>query len=302
MAHEIDRVLRAFASDAWFIDPRKADQLAAMLLFRNQNGPRSEPFRAAPADRPASLDQRGSVAVLRIVGPILPRAEAVVDVSQPAALMTDFRRAFSQVANDAGVSAIVIDIDSPGGRVDLVPETAAMIRSARRDGRPIVAVANTIALSAAYWIASAADEIVVSPSGAVGSIGVYTVHEDMSAALEAEGVKVTMISAGPRKVEGNPFQPLDEAGLASLLGNVTTFYGMFAGDVAKGRGVPVSVVKADPESSDKNFGGGRAVLAQEALKLGMVDRVATLEETVARLAKGGKRSGMSASATQRQFI
>ncbi|TGQ95403.1 S49 family peptidase [Mesorhizobium sp. M8A.F.Ca.ET.208.01.1.1] len=301
MPHELNRLLRAFASDAWFIDPRKADQIAAMLLFRSERGPRSEPYRAAPADRPAPSEQRGSVALLRIVGPILPRSEAITDVSQPAALMTDFRRAFGQVANDGSVSAIVIEIDSPGGRVDLVPETAAMIRNARRDGRPIVAVANTIALSAAYWIASAADEIVVSPSGAVGSIGVYTVHEDLSAALEAGGVKVTMISAGPRKVEGNPFQPLDEAGRAAILGNVTTFYGMFAGDVAKGRGVAVSVVKADPEGNDKNFGGGRAVLAQEALKLGMVDRVATLEETVARLAKGGKRGGMSARAS-RQII
>lgn len=302
MPHEINRLLRAFASDAWFIDPRKADQIAAMLLLRHGAGPRTEPFRAAPSDRPAPSEQRGSVALLRLVGPILPRAEAITDVSQPAALMTDFRRAFGQVANDSTVSAIVIEIDSPGGRVDLVPETAAMIRNARREGRPIVAVANTIALSAAYWIASAADEVVVSPSGAVGSIGVYTVHEDVSAALEAEGVTVSLISAGPRKVEGNPFQPLDDVGRAALLANVTTFYGMFAADVAKGRGVPVATVKADPESSDKNFGGGRAVLAQEALKLGMVDRVATLEETVARLTKGGRRAGSSASGTARQFI
>jgi signal peptide peptidase SppA len=302
MAHEINRLLRAFASDAWFIDPRKADQLAAMLLFRNEHGPRAESYRAAPADRPAAREQRGSVALLRLVGPILPRAEAITDVSQPAALMTDFRLAFSQVANDATLSAIVIEIDSPGGRVDLVPETAAMIRAARNSSRPIVAVANTIALSAAYWIASAADEIVVSPSGAVGSIGVYTVHEDVSAALEADGVNVTLISAGPRKVEGNPFQPLDDAGRAALLGNVNTFYGMFAGDVSKGRGVPVSVVKADPETQPKNFGGGRAVLAQEAVKLGMADRVATLEDTIARLARGGKRSGMNAGAAARQFV
>lgn len=301
MAHELNRLLRAFASDAWFIDPRKADQIAAMLLFRSEMGPRSEPYRAAPADRPAISEQRGNVALLRLVGPILPRSEAITDVSQPAALMTDFRRSFSQVANDSSVSAIAIEVDSPGGRVDLVPETATMIRNARREGRPIVAVANTIALSAAYWIASAADELVVSPSGAVGSIGVYTVHEDLSAALDAEGVAVTLISAGPRKVEGNPFQPLDDAGRAALLANVTTFYGMFAADVAKGRGVPVSVVKADPEKDAKNFGGGRAVLAQEALKLGMVDRVATLEETVARLAKAG-RSGRGASARARAFI
>lgn len=301
MAHEIDRVLRAFASDAWFIDPRKAEQIASMLLLRHASGPRAEAYRAAPADRPATIDQRGSVAVLRLIGPILPRAEAVVDVSQPAALMTDFRRAFSQAAGDTSLSAIVIEIDSPGGRVDLVPETAAMIRAARNPNRPIVAIANTVALSAAYWIASAADEIVVSPSGVVGSIGVYTVHEDVSTALEGEGVTVTLISAGPRKVEGNPFQPLDAAAKAFLLANVTAYYGMFAKDVAAGRNVPVATVKSDPEGNPKNFGGGRAVMAQDALKLGMVDRVATLEETIARLAKG-KRGAMTASAQARTFI
>jgi ClpP class serine protease len=163
MAHEIDRVLRAFASDAWFIDPRKADQLAAMLCSATRRAARRAlprgASRSAGAARPARQRR-----LLRIIGPILPRGEAITDVSQPAALMTDFRRAFQQVAGDSTVSAIVIEIDSPGGRVDLVPETAAMIRGARREGRPIVAVANTIALSAAYWIASAADEIVVSPS------------------------------------------------------------------------------------------------------------------------------------------
>lgn len=283
MAHEIKRLLRAFASQPWFIEPRKAEQIIAALELRANYGVRAEPYRAEPAQRPAPSASVGNVAVIRLYGPILPRAEAVKDVSQASALMTEFQQAFRSVASDPNVSAIVLDIDSPGGQVDLVPETAAMVMKARRADRPIVAVANTLAASAAYWIASAADEISVTPSGEVGSIGVYTVHEDVSELLAAEGVRVTFISEGPRKVEGNPFEPLGAEARAALQANVKHFYDMFTADVAKGRNVALSVVKADPESSDAHFGGGRVYPAKQAVKLGMADRVETLDEAILRL-------------------
>jgi ClpP class serine protease len=62
-----------------------------------------------------------------------------------------------------------------------------------------------MAASAAYWIATAADEVVVTPSGQVGSIGVFATHEDISKALDMEGIKVSLISAGKYKTEGTPF-------------------------------------------------------------------------------------------------
>lgn len=283
MAHEIKRLLRAFASQPWFIEPRKAEQIIAALELRANYGVRAEPYRAEAAQRPKTSDAVGNVAVIRLYGPILPRAEAVKDVSQASALMTEFQAAFRSAAADQSVSAIVLDIDSPGGQVDLVPETAAMIFKARRADRPIVAVANTLAASAAYWIASAADEISVTPSGEVGSIGVYTVHEDVSELLAAEGVRVTFISEGPRKVEGNPFEPLGNEARAALQASVRHLYDMFTADVAKGRGVSVSVVKADPESADAHMGGGRVYPAKQAVKLGMADHVETLDEAIVRL-------------------
>ncbi|TIX64128.1 MAG: S49 family peptidase, partial [Mesorhizobium sp.] len=139
-----------------------------------------------------------------------------------------------------------------------VPETTAMIRAARREGRPIVAIADTVACSAAYWIACGADEISVTPSGMVGSIGAYVVHQDVSEALAAVGVKVTYISEGARKVEANPFQPLDDAAKAWLQSIVRDCYDMFVADVAKSRKVSVAVVRADPEQTDKHMGGGRS--------------------------------------------
>lgn len=298
MAHEIDRVLRAFSSEVWLIEPAKAEQIVAMLEFRAFSGPRAEPYRNEPAPAAAVSETRGRVGVISLYGTIVPRAESVQDVSQTAAKLTEFQRVFRTMAADPNVSAIVLDVDSPGGSVALVPETAAMIRAASKPERPIVAVANSLAASAAYWIASAADELVVTPSGMVGSIGVYTVHQDLSEQLTQRGVRMTMISAGPRKVEGNPFEPLGAEARAALEERVVSAYQMFTADVAKHRGVPVSVVRADPEKAERHFGGGRSYGAARAVELGMADRVATLDDTIARLSRG---SGRRASTERRRM-
>lgn len=303
MAHEIRRVLRAFAAQPWFMDPRKAEQIVAMLELRAATGPRSEPYRKnGAAVRDQVRTTKGTVAVFNLFGPIMPRAEALEDVSQQAALLVPFQRAFSESAADPTLAGMVINIDSPGGWIDLVPETAAMIRKARRADRPIVAVANTLAASAAYWIASAADELVVTPSGEVGSIGVYVLHEDVSEALAAEGINMQFISEGPRKVEINPFGPLTPEASAALQARVRYSYDLFVADIAKGRKVSEAVVRADPEKSDKHFGGGRVYGAKEAVRLGMADRVATLDETITRLIGGGARQSARAATERRHFI
>ena len=95
--------------------------------------------------------------------------------------------------------------------VDQIPETAAQTRAARAQ-KPIVAVANTQADSAAYWLASQADEIVVTPSGEVGSIGVYQMHRGLSEAHAMRGIAPTLVSAGKYKVEGNPYEPFGRRG------------------------------------------------------------------------------------------
>jgi len=109
--------------------------------------------------------------------------------------ITGFRAAFRQALRDPSVSAIIFDVDSPGGTIDGVPELADEIFAAR-GRKPMVAVANTQMASAAYWIASAADEIVVTPSGSVGSIGVLTAREDLSRATQMAGIKQASGFAG----------------------------------------------------------------------------------------------------------
>jgi signal peptide peptidase SppA len=233
----------------------------------------------------ATMQQgRQVVAVLGIYGLISQRASMVDDLSGPGA--TSIERLTAQVRAalaDQAVRAIVFDVDSPGGGVYGVQELADEIRDARGT-KPMFAVANSLAASAAYWLATSADELAVTPSGEVGSVGVYAAHEDMSKALEEEGVKVTLVSAGKFKTEGNPFEPLSEEAAAYMQARVDDYYNAFVRAVAKSRGVGVEDVR-------RGFGQGRVVGASQAVEMKMADRTATLDETIRR---AGGRSGAPA--------
>ena len=222
----------------------------------------------------------GAVALLSLYGVIAPRASMVDSVSGPSGTgLDEFSSLLQSAVDDPEVGSIVIDVNSPGGTVDMVPETAERIRRAR-ESKPIYAVANTQAGSAAYWLASQATELVASMSAEVGSIGVYMAHQDLSGELEQKGRKVTLLSAGKYKTEGNPFQALSDEARASFQSSVDEFYGMFVDAVAKGRGVKSSAVR-------DGYGEGRMLSAKRALAAGMIDRIDTLEGTVSRALRGG---------------
>ncbi|MGH2351768.1 MAG: S49 family peptidase, partial [Chloroflexota bacterium] len=192
---------------------------------------------------------------------------------------------------DPDVSSLLLEVDSPGGTVNGVPELAAEVFAAsqRRGGpKPIVAVANGLAASAAYWIASAADEVVVTPSGEVGGVGVFAVHEDWSASYASAGIRHTLISAGKYKVEANSYQPLGEDARQAIQARVNDYYGDFVHALARHRDLSHDTVRTQ-------FGEGRCLGARRAVEAGMADRVATFDETLRRLVRG--RANGSTSAT-----
>ena len=177
---------------------------------------------------------------------------------------------------DPSISTVLLEVDSPGGAVSGIPELAAEVRSLAAK-KHVVAVANSLCASAAYWIASQADEIVATPEAQVGSIGVFTWHDDYSQAMEQAGIKTTYISAGKFKTEANPDEPLTDEARAHLQTLVDSAYGLFVGEVAKGRGVTPAQVRSD-------YGQGRVLTAQAAKEAGLIDRIATADETLRRLA------------------
>jgi signal peptide peptidase SppA len=231
-----------------------------------------------------------SIAVLPLVGTIIPRMNMFSE-SSGAISVQRFTGAFRAALADPDVASIVIDVDSPGGQVDAVEELSTEIFKARGT-KPITAVVNTMAASAAYWIATAADEMVVTPSGGVGSIGVFAMHEDISEMAAMQGVKVSLISAGKYKVEANPFEPLTDEAREAIQQRVDEYYGMFVSAVARNRGVSRSAVRG-------GYGEGRMVGAKEAVASGMADRVGTLDETISKLASGRRRKRVSSMAKRK---
>lgn len=215
-----------------------------------------------------------AIAVVPLTGPITQRS-GLFTAFFGGTSTEKFGQVFDNLVASPAVGAIVIDADTPGGTVSGVPELAEKVFKAR-GSKPIVVVSNAILASAGYWIGSAADQIVVTPSGELGSIGVWSMHVDISKALEQSGENVTLISAGEFKTEMSPFGPLSEEAEAYEQGAVDRYNGMFIDAVAQGRGVSASVVR-------KGFGRGRMVGPKDAKAEGMVDRIGTLEDTIRRL-------------------
>ena len=255
----------------WAIRPEALEGMLAHL--RSAGGAIEFDAAALEAAAPRPQPVAGGIAQLPLHGPISHRS-SFWSLLFGGTSTERFSAQLREALADPAVSRIVIDVDSPGGTVDGVPELAAEIRVAR-EKKPITAVANAEAASAAYWLASQASEIVVTPSGEVGSIGVWVLHVDRSAALDAAGIKPTFIFAGKHKVEGNPLEPLAEEARAYFQGRVDDYYGMFVRDVAKGRKASVGDVR-------EKFGQGRMVGADDAVKAGMADSVGTIEDAVVR--------------------
>lgn len=276
-------IVRAIAETPWAIEPAKLAAICELVALRAAGHELTADevharIGAGPTQRTASTT--GTVAVIPVFGVISPRVTMMQDVSGGTSV-EKLSAALREALTNPRVDAILLDVNSPGGSTDLITELAAEIRAARKT-KPVWSIANTAAASAAYWIASQADRMIMTPSGSVGSIGVVAAHEDISKLLENEGVSMTLVKAGKFKAELSPYGPLTEEALAALQERIDAFYSMFVADVAKGRGVPVETVR-------NGFGEGRMVLARQALEQGMVDGIDSFEATVTALQKSTTR-------------
>jgi signal peptide peptidase SppA len=184
--------------------------------------------------------------------------------------------ALAAAMDDATVSRVVMDVDSYGGEAAGAFELSDTIHQ-MRGKKPLMALVNTAAYSAAYAVASAADSIVATPSGGAGSIGVVTMHVDYSKALKEAGITVTHIYAGKHKVDGSPYRPLTEEVRDSIQARIDKTYGAFVQNVARNRGLAEKAVR-DTEA--------RTYDADDAMKLGLIDAVAPPKEAFAAFTSG----------------
>ena len=258
----------------WALLPEKLAAMAEFLKAR-LNGVTfsAEEIQAIRAPM-RSRRRAGAVAVLPLFGVLSQRANIIMQASGGTS-MEQFGAAFRQVMADDDIKAVVLDVDSPGGSVHGTEELARQVFDARGN-KPIVAVVNSLAGSGALWIGSQADEFVITPSGLAGGIGIVADHVDASERGKKEGIKTTLISTSKFKTEGNPFEPLSNEAREHMESVMGEFHKAFVGDVARGRGVTTDIVES-------GFGQGRLIGAKTAVKAGMVDRIATFDQVLARL-------------------
>lgn len=287
------RFIRALTSEPLAVDRRTFDAFVSVMQRRGLEG-MSFDGNALHAELEIASPRAGgrtgsdhNVAIIPLVGSIANRARSMGTSAMRFAAEVD------DAAADSRVDAILLDIDSPGGTVTGVPEAAEAVLRARSE-KPVTAFVNGLMASAGYWIGSAADEIVATPSSRIGSIGVFTLHEDWSEKLEADGIVVTEISAGRFKTEGAPWKPLDDEAKAHIQAEVVEAYEWFIRDVARFRG--------DSEANVRSgYGEGRVLGSRDAIAAGLSDRVDSFEGALAGLiarsssARGSKAAGRRAA-------
>jgi signal peptide peptidase SppA len=252
-------------------------------------GPSASRFVGDAADRDANgraiaglpyKRTSDGVAIVTITGSLINRG-AWIGASSGETSYEGIKFQVASAANDPKVRSILLDIESPGGEAVGAFEAADAIRAAAKQ-KPVTAVVNGMAASAAYAIASAADRIVTTPTGMSGSIGVVMLHADYSRFLDAEGVTPTLIFAGSHKVDGNPFEPLSDAVRSDLQAEVDNFYSLFVKTVSSGRkGMSAAAVRA---TEAKTF------LGKDAVDRGLADSVGTFESALADISRGLART------------
>jgi len=217
---------------------------------------------------------QGMIAVVPLWGVLTPSGD---DWGYGTSL-DDFTRLMGQLDRNENVSTIVLNVRSPGGTVVGTPEASAAVRAVRDGGRTkIVAVANGMMASAALWVGSSASELIVTPSGEVGSIGVISMYADLSKAYESMGVKIDVMRVPAKKARFSGVEPMTAEMRQTVEDRLETSYKKFKRSMADNRGIRI-------DSVESKFGGGEMMTAQDALEAGLVDGIATLDETIVRLA------------------
>ena len=258
----------------------KLDVILSVLGSRVGLADLSAPTGFVQPDRSAAQSNVGAVvgpgqsgiAVIPIYGTLVRRTQGL-EAQSGLTSYAGIAQSLETALADPSVAAILLDIDSPGGESSGVFDLADRIRAATAI-KPVWAVANDMAFSAAYALGSAASRLIVSRTGGVGSIGVIAMHVDQSVKDQQDGIAYTAVFAGDRKNDLNPHAPISGEAHSFLQGEVNRIYDLFATTVAKHRGMGVNTIKSTQAAL---FFGADAVAS------GLADDVGTLDDALKQL-------------------
>jgi ClpP class serine protease len=257
------------------IHPAKADVIVAALADRlnlavipmamedDEADDFTAPRRGRDRSTDGGYDVVAGVALISVCGTLVQKTGYL----RPYSGMTGYdgiRQTYLTALTDPNVRAIVLDTDSPGGEVAGCFDLVDTIYGTRGE-KPIWAILNESAYSAAYALASAADRIIVPRTGGTGSIGVITMHVDWSAAIDKAGLKVTIVKRGDKKADGRPEVPLSDSAEADMLADIDAMGELFEDTVARNRGLAASRVRGFQAGTFLGDLGVRAGLADAVM-------------------------------------
>lgn len=205
---------------------------------------------------------RNNIAIIPIYGLLTKRREAF-DSFLGTTSYEEIHDLLSEAIEDEAVNSILLDIDSPGGEVSGLFDLTDFIYELR-DIKPIYAIANDCACSAAYAIASSASKIFATRTSSIGSIGVLATHIDTSEYDKKEGIKYTTIFAGDKKNDLSSHEPITDAAATDLQAEVNRLYKMFVAMVARNRNISSAQIKATQAG---------VFFGSEAVSIGLADKI-----------------------------
>ena len=249
----------------------KLDVILSVLGSRIGLADLAAPVGYTPAAR-APGPPSGKVAVIPIHGTLVRRTSGI-EAESGLASYTGLAAQLDAALASPEIAAILLDIDSPGGESGGVFDLADRIRAAS-EVKPVWAVANDMAFSAAYALASAATRVFVARTGGVGSIGVIAMHVDQSVKDAQDGVRYTAVFAGERKNDLNPHEPISNEAHVVLKAEVDRIYDLFVETVARHRGLDADTVRAT--EAGLFFG-------PDAVATGLADAVGSLDDALTQL-------------------
>ncbi|MDP4022055.1 S49 family peptidase [Methylobacterium sp. NEAU 140] len=268
--------LSAAISMAWAIEEESLAKLIEIASREHEPSPQAlEAYRAQTLAKAERATYRDGVAIVSVEGPLFKRANLMTEFCG-ATSYDVLRRDLQAAVDNPAVRAILLNVDSPGGEVAGACELAMAVRNVRGT-KPIVAYVGDCGASAAYWLATAADSIVIGATAALGSIGVRVAYADTSTRDERTGVRRYEFVSSQ-----SPFKKMDlstDEGRGRVQARVDSLAQVFVETVAANRGVSVDTVLAA-------FGKGDVLIGSHAVAAGMADEIGTFEGTLAALSRG----------------
>lgn len=236
-------------------------------------------YGTRPLEGTRAVRMRDKTALLEVNGPIFRYASMFDDISG-ATSVQNLARDFRTAMDSPAVDALILVFDSPGGEVGGIHAFFEMILAERGGAKPITAYVDGLACSAAMWLASAADEIVIDETAMLGSIGVR-----MSMRTPSEEIVTYTDDVADLK---DPNPETDE-GMKELKRPINALAAVFRADVCRGLGVS--------EDALTSLRGGVRV-GQDAINAGLAHRLGSLESVITEVSAKPRRPGMASAAME----